>query len=122
MEGNHRVTERNYRRKVTVLSFPPTSSFIKSILPLFRVSKPKTTTTYEYKWKLSPTDDVREWQRCYDNMWFDFADGFWSREDFGNPDSFRRSCEEAVFYRTPDSKMYRAELDPHRPVILTDDA
>ena len=52
------------------------------------------------------------WERK-DGCWYEFVDGYWSKEDYGNPDKPPRSYSEALKYRSCTSSLYSLDNDPN---------
>lgn len=42
---------------------------------------------YEYKDKLDEDDDIWEWEKCEDDLWVEYGDGWHSEEAFRDPDA-----------------------------------
>lgn len=105
--------EKTFRRKVRVKKYRDSELItVCGGIPIFDGGGYEYSTVYEYKDRLSPTDNVYSWERN-DGCWYEFVDGYWSHEDYGNPDKPRRTYSEALKHRSCTSSLYSLDDDPN---------
>ena len=105
--------EKTFRREVRVKKYRDSELItVCGGIPIFDGGGYEYVTKYEYKDRLSPTDNVYSWERN-DGCWYEFVDGYWSKEDYGNPDKPRRTYSEALKYRSCTSSLYSLDNDPN---------
>ena len=105
---------QTFRKKVTV----KTSRGARLItvcagIPIFDGGGYEYKTQYEYKDRPSSSDSVYDWERKDYGCWYEYVDGYWSSEDYGNPDVPPRKYREALKYRTSSSCLYSLDKDPN---------
>ena len=105
--------EKTFRKEVLVKKYRDSELItVCGGIPIFDGGGYEYDTKYEYKDRLSPSDNVYEWERK-DGCWYEFVDGFWSHEDYGNPDKPPRMYSEALKYRSCTSSLYSLDNDPN---------
>lgn len=109
--------EKTFRKKVTVKTSRESRLITVCAgipgIPIFDGGGYEYKTQYEYKDRLSSSDSVYDWQRKDDGCWYEYVDGYWSSEDYGNPDVPPRKYREALKYRTSSSSLYSLDDDPN---------
>lgn len=105
--------EKTFRKEVLVKKYRDSELItVCGGIPIFDGGGYEYVTKYEYKDRLSPTDNVYEWERK-DGCWYEFVDGFWSHENYGNPDKPPRMYSEALRYRSCTSSLYSLDEYPN---------